>query len=318
MNIAVFMGGSSSEREVSLMSGKACAEALEKAGNNVTMYDVEWIGSNALFEAVEKTTKNGTDIVFLALHGGLGENGGVQGILEAAGIPYTGSGITASAVAMDKNISKALFRYHDIPTAPWLLINPENIEPAEVKDTIGYPCVVKPADQGSTLGLSVVRDPSKLKRAVTKAMLFSSQIMVESYITGKELSVPILDEHALPIIEIRPSHEIYDYECKYTSGMCSYVIPADVPGKIAQIVTQYAQDVFKLLGLRDIARIDFRLDEQNCPLCFEANTLPGMTGTSLVPKSAAKAGIDFTGLVTKIAQNAYNRKGTASYGAKSI
>ena len=261
---------------------------------------------------------NGTDVVFLALHGGLGENGGIQGILEAAGLPYTGSGITASAVAMDKNISKALFKYHGIPTAPWLMIHPENIEPSRVEEITGYPCVVKPADQGSTIGLTIVRDPSELHGAVDHALAFSSQIMVEKYITGKELTVPILGEQALPAIEIRPTHEIYDYECKYVSGMCSYVIPAEVSEKIAQDITRYAQDVFRLFGLRDIARIDFRLDEHDCPLCFEANTLPGMTNTSLVPKSAAKAGIDFTELVSKIAQGAYNRKGSASHGVESI
>ena len=314
MKIAVFMGGSSPEREVSLMSGESISKALKKAGNNIKVYDVKWAGSSALLEAVEEVLHNGTDIVFLALHGGLGENGGIQGVFEAVGISYTGSGITASAVAMDKDISKTLFVYHGIPTAPWITGSPDMIDISSVGDKIGYPCVVKPTDQGSTLGLTVVRSPSELGGAVSEASVFSKKIMVESYIAGKELSVPILDGKALPVIEIRPSHEIYDYECKYTSGMSEYFVPAPIPDNLADQVTSYALKVFKLLGLRDIARIDFRLDENGSPLCFEANTLPGMTGTSLVPKSAAKAGIDFMRLVTIIAECAYYRKGNALHG----
>ncbi|MBA7481624.1 D-alanine--D-alanine ligase B [subsurface metagenome] len=305
------MGGSSPEREVSLMSGNAIYKALKQAGNTVTSYDVKWEGDNALFPAINEILQNGTDLVFLALHGGLGENGGIQGLLEAAGIPYTGSGITASAVAMDKDISKSLFRYHNIPTAPWFAGKPGAINPDRVEAEIGYPCVVKPADLGSTIGLTVVRNPAELEEAVSTASGFSDKIMAESYICGKELSVPILIKTALPVIEIRPSHEIYDYECKYTSGLTEYFVPAPIPDNLAEEIKSYALKISTLLGLRDIARIDFRLDTNNCPLCFEANTLPGMTGTSLVPKSAARAGIDFTRLVTMIAESAYQRKGIA-------
>jgi len=314
MNVAVFMGGSSREREVSLMSGKSICTALKQAGHSITAYDVMWEGENTLFDAIDEITHNDTDLVFLALHGGLGENGGIQGVLEAAGIPYIGSGITASAIAMDKDISKQIFRYHNIPTAPWIAGSPERITHPRVEEEIGYPCVVKPSDQGSTIGLSVVRDPSGLAEAVARASEFTEKIMVEKYITGKELSVPILGKTALPVIEIRPSHEIYDYECKYTAGMSQYFVPAPIPDDLTEEITSYALKVFDILGLRDIARIDFRLDTDNHPLCFEANTLPGMTSTSLVPKSAAKAGIDFPGLVSIIAERAFHRKGKASHG----
>ncbi|MCE5252381.1 D-alanine--D-alanine ligase [bacterium] len=315
MNIAVFKGGSSREREVSLMSGDSIYAALQQAGHTVTAYDVAWEGKNTLLPAIDEIVRKRIDVVFLALHGGLGENGGIQGLLEAAGIPYTGSGITASAVAMDKDLSKAIFRYHDIPTAPWIAGSPETITPSRVLADIGYPCVVKPADQGSTIGVVVVRDPSRLEEAIATASPYTEKVMVEQYISGKELSVPILGETALPVIEIRPSHEIYDYTCKYTSGMSEYFVPAPIPANLAEEITGYALKVFAVLGLRDIARIDFRLDADGRPLCFEANTLPGMTNTSLVPKSAAKAGIDFPGLVTRITEQAYQRKGKAADGA---
>ena len=315
MKIAVFMGGSSPEREVSLSSGRGVTEALKQAGFDVTLYDVQWTENDSLFDVIEELRHDGTALVFLALHGGLGENGGIQGLLEAAGLPYTGSGITASAVAMDKDISKTIFRYHTIPTASWIAGGSGKIDIEKAETVIGYPCVVKPVDLGSTIGLSVVRKQSELARALAFATEFSDKIMVETYIGGKELSVPILAGTALPVIEIRPSHETYDYECKYTAGMSEYFVPAPIPDDLTEEITAYALKVFAVLGLRDIARIDFRLDSDGRPLCFEANTLPGMTSTSLVPKSAAVAGIDFTQLVTIIAEEAYKRKGTVVHGA---
>ncbi|MFC1607627.1 D-alanine--D-alanine ligase [Candidatus Latescibacterota bacterium] len=309
MNIAVFMGGSSPEREVSLSSGTSISKALKDAGHNVTSYDVTWEGSATLFDAVEEISHNDTDIVFLALHGGLGENGGIQGVLDAAGVAYTGSGVTASAVAMDKDISKLLFTAHDIPTAAWITGTGESIDTDRVETEIGYPCVVKPVDLGSTIGLTLVRDRTMLEEGIRLASNYSGKIMVENYIGGKELSVPVLIDKPLPVIEIRPSKEIYDYECKYSYGMSEYFVPAQISKDLAHEVTAYAMKVFNILGLNDIARIDFRLDADEQPLCFEANTLPGMTSTSLVPKSAARDGIDFLELVSFIAENAYKRKG---------
>jgi D-alanine-D-alanine ligase len=309
MKIAVFMGGSSAEREVSLNSGRSVADALRKNSHEVTVSDVEWFGSSSLFHAVGEARSDGTDVVFLALHGGLGENGGVQGILEAAGIAYTGSGIAASAVAMDKHISKTLFRHHGIPTADWYVAEPDEITPGCIEREIGWPCIIKPVDQGSTIGLSLVRGPDELPGALEMAASAGTRILAESYLPGKELSVPVLGDRALPVIEIRPSHELYDYECKYTSGMSQYFTPAPIPKRLADEIAETALAAFRALGLRDIARIDFRLDRENRPVCLEANTLPGMTATSLVPKSAAVAGIDFPDLVTRISEMAYQRKG---------
>jgi len=309
MKIAVFMGGSSEEREVSLNSGKAVADALQKASHEATAYDVEWNGKHTLFSAVEKVSRDGTDVVFLALHGGLGENGGVQGILEASGIPYTGSGITASAMAMDKVISKMLFRYREIPTASWISGAAADITRKRVEKWIGFPCVVKPVDQGSTIGLTVVKKPGRLEEAVENAAKVNPRIMVEAFLPGKELSVPVLSGKALPVIEIRPSHETYDYECKYLPGMTEYLVPAPISKGLATNISLIAEQVFNVLGLRDIARIDFRLDGDGFPVCLEANSLPGMTATSLVPKSAAASGMDFPRLVTAIAEMAYQRKG---------
>jgi len=308
MKIAVFMGGSSEEREVSLHSGNAVFEGLKK-NHEVTLFDVEWKGKETLFTAIKEIKNIGMDIVFSVLHGGLGENGGIQSILEAAGIGYTGSGITASAIAMNKDITKTLFVHHDIPTAAWFTGTCDSIDSLRIESEIGLPCVIKPVDQGSTLGLSVVKAPRETDAAIAKASVYSNTIMVEKYISGKELSVPILGDRALPVIEIRPSHEIYDYECKYKPGMTDYCIPAPIPDPLTSEISSLALKAFNVLGLRDIARIDFRLDEQNRALCFEANTLPGMTETSLVPKSAAKAGIDFPELVSTIAELAYQRKG---------
>ena len=308
MKIAVFMGGSSEEREVSLMSGRAVYEGLKK-NHEATLFDIKWIGKDTLFTAIDEVIKNGIDIVFTALHGGLGENGGIQGILEAVGISYTGSGITASAIAMNKDITKSIFTHHSISTAPWFSGNSDSIDSSRIESEIGYPCVIKPVDQGSTIGLSVIKDPHNVNAAIEKAAAYCEKIMVEKYIQGKELSVPILGNTSLPVIEIRPSHEIYDYECKYKPGMTEYFIPAPIPDTLTSEISSMALKAFNILGLRDIARIDFRLDENDRPLCFEANTLPGMTATSLVPKSASKKGIDFPELVSKIAEFAYHRKG---------
>lgn len=310
MKIAVFMGGSSEERDVSLNSGVAVADALRRKGHDVSEYDVEWFEKRTIFSAVEKAREQAIDVVYLALHGGLGENGGVQGILEAAGLSYTGSGITGSAVAMDKHISKTIFRHHGIRTAAWFAGAPGEMDLERAERDIGWPCVVKPVDQGSTIGLTVVKEPGRFAEAVEAAARVGDRIMAEAFIPGKELSVPVLGDRVLPIIEIRPSHETYDYECKYVSGMTQYFVPAPIPERTAAEVRELALRAFRALGLRDVARIDFRLDSEGRPSCLEANTLPGMTATSLVPKSAAAEGIDFPDLVDIVAGMAFRRKGS--------
>ncbi len=306
MKVAVFMGGSSSEREVSLSSGKAVADALKTVGHEVTSYDVGWRGTGSLFEAVSECGNNGTDVVFLALHGDLGENGGVQGVLEAAGLCYTGSGIGASAIAMNKDISKQLFVKNGIPTAAWEMIDADDFDSNDIINTCGLPLIIKPADQGSTVGLTFVESVDDLEDAVALAAQYSDAIMAEAFIPGSELTVPILGDEILPVIQIKPSHAIYDYECKYSAGMSDYLVPAPISSELENDLKAQALNVFTALGLRDYARVDFRLDADGQPLCFEANTLPGMTATSLVPKSARAAGIEFPNLVSRIVMLAHD------------
>ncbi len=269
MKIAVFMGGSSEEREVSLMSGRAIYEGLKKKNHDVALFDVEWDGKDTLFSAIDKVLGNDMNIVFSALHGGLGENGGVQGALEAAGITYTGSGIIASAIAMNKDVTKSLFSYHNIPTASWISGTASSIEISRVESEIGFPCVIKPVDQGSTIGLSVVKDHGGIQAAIEKSSAHGEKIMIEKYIPGKELTVPILGDKPLPVIEIRPSHGIYDYDCKYTPGMTEYLVPAPISDTLTSELRSLALKAFEILGLRDIARIDFRLDENGRPQCLK-------------------------------------------------
>ena len=308
MRIAVFMGGSSTEREVSLASGAAITEGLNAAGHDATPFDVEWIGRRTLFAALDNVMDGGYDLVFLILHGGLGENGGVQALLEIAGAPYTGTGAAASAIAMDKDFSKHLFARHDIPTAAWIAGAADDIDPEPVAAEIGWPCIVKPADQGSTVGLTLVNGPGDLPAALASAATYSGKVMVEAFLPGAELTVPVIAGEALPVIEIRPSHALYDYECKYTPGMSEYLVPAPLDTALADRLAELALRVWKVLGLRDFARVDFRIDAGGMPRCLEVNTLPGMTETSLVPKSAQAAGMDFPTLVARIAETAVSRK----------
>lgn len=309
MKIIVFMGGSSAEREVSLMSGKAVAEGLEASGYDVSTLDVEWKNNDTLFSSVKEAVDADADVIFSVLHGGLGENGGVQGILEAAGLVYTGSGISASAIAMNKHLSKTLFRQIGVPTPDWVSGPVETIDRKKIVDDLGFPCIIKPVDQGSSVGISIVDESREIEEALGNAGQYGGEVMAEKFISGAELSVPVLGNEALPVIEIRPTHAMYDYECKYTAGKSEYMVPAPITGELSRELQRYALKISSCLGLRDYGRIDFRLDEDGNPFCFEANTLPGMTSTSLVPKSAASADIDFPTLVSRITEMAFQRKG---------
>jgi len=302
------MGGSSTERAVSLSSGAAVTKGLIAAGHDATSFDVEWIGRRTLFAALDTVMDGGYDLVFLTLHGGLGENGGMQALLEIAGLPYTGSGAAASAIAMDKDFSKHLFRGHDIPTAAWIAGTVDDIDAGRIEAETGWPCIVKPADQGSTVGLSLVNGPDELPGALASTATYTDKIMAEAFLPGTELTVPVIAGEPLPPIEIRPSHALYDYECKYTPGMSEYLVPAPLDADLADTLAGIALRVWNVLGLRDVARVDFRVDAGGIPRCLEANTLPGMTETSLVPKSAQAAGMDFPALVARIAESAVSRK----------
>ena len=237
------------------------------------------------------------DVIFLALHGGRGEDGTIQALLDLGGIPYTGSGHLASALAMDKDLAKQLFLQAGVPTPAWRMTP---VDSSDVMMAIGYPCIVKPSKQGSTVGLSLVRSSEELAEAIALAARFDDEVMVEQFIAGRELTVAILGDHALPVGEIIPRHELYDYECKYTPGMAREVFPADLTADEARTVQDLALRASRALKLRGCARIDFRMDAQGTFWCLEANTLPGMTQLSLVPQAAAAAGISFPELCERI------------------
>jgi D-alanine-D-alanine ligase len=258
-----------------------------------------------------------TDVVFLALHGGQGEDGTLQALLDLTSVAYTGSGHLASALAMDKDLSKHLFRAAGVPTADWKMVtgwkpgtgNWEQDFAAEVKQELGLPVIVKPSKQGSTVGLSIVREIDKLWESIEEAAKFDDEVMVEQFIPGRELTVGILGDEALPVGEIIPVHEIYDYECKYTAGMAREIFPADLTVEETRTIQDLARRAFRALKLRGYARIDFRMAPDGVFYCLEANTLPGMTALSLIPQAAAAAGISFPELCERIVQLALETQG---------
>jgi D-alanine-D-alanine ligase len=337
MNIAVLLGGTSPERFVSMASGKGVAEALTASGHTVSIYDLS-LGADALIapSALQLPTQvaptheelaglsNGAiidaiqslpssiDVAFMALHGAPGEDGTVQSLLELRGIPYTGSGVLASALAMDKAMSKRIFQHYDIPTPRWFQMARGVASPGELESNVdyhtAYPVVVKPNDGGSTVGLTIVGDPSGLAAAYELAGRYGRTVLFEEYIPGRELTVAVLGDEGLPIVEIRPRDGIYDYANKYTAGRTEYFCPAELPRSIQEELMELARRAHNALGCAGYSRIDFRLDEENAPFCLEVNTLPGMTATSLVPKAAAAAGIGYGELCERIIALALNKE----------
>ncbi len=322
------MGGASAERDVSLASGIRIAQALSARGHTVTALDPakgvlsradldELKRSNVGIEppSLEELAGLGggrlrddlismpeirqADVVFLALHGGQGEDGTVQALLDMAGVRYTGSGHLASALAMDKDLSKTLFRAAGVQTADWLMAPQPG---ALVEQSLGLPVVVKPSKQGSTVGLSVVRDLVDLDTAVAEAFRYDDEVMIERFIAGREFTVGVIGDDALPVGEIKPVKELYDYECKYTAGMAVEEFPADLSQSATNKLQEQSLRAFRALKLRGYARVDFRLDARGESYCLEVNTLPGMAPTSLIPQAAAAAGIDFEEFCERIVQ----------------
>lgn len=310
MRIAVVLGGDSSEREVSLSSGRRVAAALRERGHTVVEVDPK-PDPFAILEAARAA-----DVAWLALHGGAGEDGTIQALLDLAGIRYTGSGHLASAIAMDKDLSKILFRAAGVPTADWWMARRDEPEQwadpdyaARAVTALGLPLIVKPSKQGSTVGLSLVKAPQSLAPAVTEAFRHDDEVMLEAYVPGRELTVGVLGDLVLPVGEIIPKHEIYDYECKYTAGMAEELFPAPLPEPVRDEAQRLALAAYRALKLRGCARIDFRLRPDGALFCLEANTLPGMTATSLVPQAALAAGIGFPELCERIALDAVRPSG---------
>jgi D-alanine-D-alanine ligase len=332
MNIAVFMGGISKERNVSFASGKAVAEALLAKGHSVVaidpalgkhgVIDLANFTPNAgvepssaelaafppsnLVECVYSPLLDGIDVVFLALHGKYGEDGYIQSLLDLRGVRYTGSKMLSSTIAMSKLLSKRIFQSVGISTPAFVTVTPEQAREMElleeIRDTLGHEMVVKPDGEGSTVGISIILDGNldDLARAITLAAEFSRTILVEEFIEGRELTVGVVGDETLPIIEIRTDSGFYDYAHKYTKGRTEYICPAELPDDVEHFVTQLALDAHNALECKGYSRVDFRLNDEYQAYCLEVNTLPGMTGTSLVPKAAAAADMDFGELCERI------------------
>jgi len=288
------MGGWSLEREVSLRSGRAVHNALKGSGYNAVVVDAGPDLCNVL-------NREKVEIVFIVLHGGCGENGAVQGMLEVLGIPYTGSGVLASALAMDKEASKKIFLYHKIPVPPFVVLSKEQ----QVKTTgFDLPWVVKPATEGSSVGVGIVRKKGKITEAVEKAFLLSDRVIIEKYIDGKEVHIGILNGSVLGGVEVRPSLEFYSYEAKYTAGVTDYILPPEIDRKAYEMAKEVALSAHVALGCRGATRVDLKVDREGNPYVLEVNTIPGMTETSLLPKIAEKAGLNFSALIEEILRGA--------------
>lgn len=296
--VAVLHGGRSSERDVSLRTGAACAEALQQKGYDVTLVDVDVDVAARLREAR-------ADVAFIALHGRWGEDGCIQGLLESMGIPYTGSGVLASAVGMDKVVAKVLFRTLGIPVIEYVVFPPERAASITVAELpFGLPCVVKPSGEGSSVGVHLVKDAALLAAACKDAASFKGDVIVERYVKGKEIQVAVLDGTALGAIEVVPANEFYDYAAKYTAGTTRYFYPARIPPDHARAVMEAAEKAHRGLGCAGVTRSDFILTDDGTPYVLEVNTLPGMTATSLVPKIAAGNGIPFPDLCERLLEGA--------------
>lgn len=294
--IAVLMGGLSAEREVSLRTGKAVLAALQGAGYQAVGLDA---GRDIALRLIEEQV----EVAFIALHGRYGEDGTIQGLLEMMQIPYTGSGVLASSLAMDKETTKKILLYHELPTPAFQVYRKGDVLGDFLKKCRHFPLVVKPAREGSTIGISIVRDEQGLAVGLQDALQHDDHVLVEDFIQGMEITVGVLAGEALPIIQIAPKGGFYDYHAKYTAGQTEYILPAPLDSALYHRVQQVARDVYRVLGCSGAARIDFMVREKEF-YCLEANTIPGMTETSLLPKAAQQAGLDFAELTQRILEDA--------------
>jgi len=335
LNIILISGGPSAEREVSIASSKSILKALRDLGHNVKVvdpiYGEKQITEEEIFQtsitkkspSLEKLKEiarssnrnilncinskifDDIDLAFLGVHGKFGEDGKIQTLLELRGIKYTGSDVFSSALAMDKDISKKVLESIGIKTPEWItLLKNAKIDfeklNRQILNSVGYPCVIKPNDEGSTVGLSIVQpdvEDIQLKRSIDLAFNYSNKVLIEQFVKGRELTVPVIGEEAYPVIEIRPKDGFYDYEHKYTKGMTEYFCPAQIPFEKERETKEAALKAHRALGCSVYSRVDFILDSEDNLCCLEVNTLPGMTETSLVPKSATAKGVNFKDLI---------------------
>lgn len=301
--VGVLMAGSSSEKKISLKSGHAVLNALRESGINALPVIIK---NKSVKDNIRLLKSKNIDCAFIALHGLFGEDGGIQNILSKLRIPYTGSGICASRLAMDKVASRNIFKKHglDVPRSQVIKRDSYKINNLRV---LNLPLVVKPASHGSSIGISIVENKKNITKAIKLAFKFDKRIILEEYIKGRELTVGIIDDKALPVVEIFPKHSFFDYQAKYKKGLTDYVVPAKLSGRIAAKVKEKALLAHKLLGCFGCSRVDIILDAENKPFILEVNTIPGFTATSLLPKAANKSGIGFNELCIKLINLAYEK-----------
>ena len=336
MKVVVLAGGTSTERDVSLVSGSKIYQALKNKGHQAILIDV-YLGYEGTIENIFELEKDWAkeigavsekkpdlatikamrpdgaknffgpnvlslcreaDVVFMALHGANGEDGKIQACFELMGIPYTGTDFVSSAMAMDKGITKDLFKAYDIPTPVGF-----RLKKGEKRDTV-FPCIVKACCGGSSVGVSIANDEAEYDQALAEAFSYDNEAVVEQYITGREFSVGVMDGKALPVIEIAPRVGFYDYKNKYQAGSTEETCPALLSGEETRYIQELAEKVFAALRLKNYARMDFMMDKEGKFYCLEANTLPGMTPTSLLPQEAAAMGVDFDSLCEKMMMQA--------------
>jgi len=300
--VAVLMGGASAEREISLQTGAGVAGALDALGYRTITLDFDE-------NFVDQIRAKRPDAVFNALHGGAGENGTVQAVLDWLEVGYQGSGMRSSAIAMDKWMTKAVMRASELPT-PFAAVLEVGAGTPPLPKRPGTPCVVKPLSEGSAVGVTIVHTADQWPDAIAAARAVADRALVEAYVKGREFTVAVLDETALPVVEIAPVDEFYTYHSKYTPGASRHTVPAKVDPAIARRMAEYALSLHRAIGCRDYSRIDVMMDAHDCSLyLLECNTLPGLTSLSLFPEAAAAAGIGYEALVDRLARAALSRSG---------
>ncbi|HLQ70133.1 MAG TPA: D-alanine--D-alanine ligase [Gemmatimonadales bacterium] len=334
MRVTVLTGGATAERAVAFASASQIVAALRSRGHDVSVVDT---AGGLLDEPGEREVLGGTvgatppavdqlaareqrmlseglaelpavrdaDVLFLAVHGGQLEGGTLQAVLDVIGVPYTGSGPLASALAMDKDLSKRLFRATGVPVPAWFMVP---VAPEDVTTALGWPVIIKPSKQGSSVGLTLVKKAQDLGNAVKLAARYDDEVMAEQFIPGRELTVGVLGDVPLPVGEIVPKHELFDYETKYTPGMSEETFPARIETLLARQLQEYAVMAHRALKLTGYSRVDFRVTPEGDIFCLEANSLPGMTRTSLFPQAAQAAGIPFPELCERVARLARNNR----------
>ncbi len=309
LTISVVMGGPSAEHDISLKSGHGIAAALRQRGyrvedvtipNDLTFAQATAYARLALVEGTP-------DVAFVALHGSFGEDGTIQRLCEELGVCYTGSDSGASALGLDKIASRRRFEHYRLQVPPWRVITPRG-PMARALGELQLPVVVKPSNQGSSIGVSIVTRADELPRAIAEAGRYDSHVLLEAYIRGRELTVGIVGEEALPVIEIQPATPFFDFTAKYTPGQTIYIVPAKLPEAIAARVQTAALRAHRALGCRDFSRVDLILNQQQEPVILEVNTIPGFTATSLLPKAAACVGMSYDALCERLVQMAYARQ----------